>query len=66
MSRDVKWFKDVNEERTPTNSDFDELFFDLNLKALTVQQATPKWFLFACFLAPLPQQTAYLLSLRKS
>ena len=47
---EIKWFKRVllNES---SNLEYDELFHSLNVKALTVEQATPEWFftrMFSC------------------
>jgi hypothetical protein len=44
-SEPVIWFQEINEQNKTRSSDLDWLLCNLNVKALTMQQATPEWFL---------------------
>lgn len=42
------WFQDIDEGKV-RSSDFHALFFNLSIRPLTVEQATPEWFLLCMF-----------------
>lgn len=62
-SEPVKWYHAVSEENT--SSSFDELFSELNIKPLTLKQATPEWFLLRMLSCTSSSTDRLLIELKK-
>jgi hypothetical protein len=63
-SERVKWFREVCEEKTK-NCDFGDLFLELNVQPLTLEQATPEWFLLWMFSCTSSSTDRLLVELKK-
>ncbi len=63
-SERVEWFQEIDAGKT-RSSDFDELFFDLSIRPLTIEQATPEWFLLRMFSCTSSSTDHLLVELKK-
>jgi hypothetical protein len=61
----VVWFQDIDEGKA-RSSDFDALFFNLSIRPLTIEQATPEWFLLRMFFCTSSSTDRLLVELKKS